>query len=375
MTTTPPEAAQPAPPSRWRIFGPTLALVALVAVYSVYWYVMAGKTRGFLDAFATSPHTGNIAVGWGDLSISGYPYRIEADFTAPSIAAPRAPEAWSWSAQSLEADFLPYSLRHVVLKVDGEQVLRYRDDARTGARRHVLRATAEGTWASYVDVRGAPFGRLAVDINNLVAVKDGEAPNTGERFAAGRFQFHSRPSGEQADGAGAEPLPAGVAESYDVAIQGNDMAIDAADAPRALGSEIELFEAQARLKNASATPNASPAEFARAWATQGGTLTISDMQVKWGPLDMWAQGELSLDAEARPQGRFEAAIADYPGLLKALVAADVVSEKDARIAQVGLGLVAQLQGDEAGRIRVPVVVTGGKVFLGPVPVATIGPLF
>lgn len=368
MTTTPPEAAKLAPRSRWRIFGPTLALVVLAAVWSVYWYVMAGKTRDFLEAFATSHHTGNITVGWGELAISGYPYRIEATFTAPGIAAPLAPEAWSWSAPSLEADFLPYSLRHVVLKVDGEQVLQYRDDARNGGRAHVVRATAEGTWASYVDVPGAPFGRLAIDINNVVAQKDGDLPNTGERFAAGRLQLHTRPS-EETKGADAVPVA-----SYDVALQGNDMAIDAADAPRVLGSEIELFAAQARLKNAMPTPNASPAEFARAWATRGGVLTISDMQVKWGPLDMWAQGELSLDAQARPQGRFEAAIADYAGLLKALVDAGVVSERDARIAQVGLGLVAQFQGDQAGRVRVPVVVTEGKVFLGPVLVARLQPI-
>lgn len=371
MTTTPPEAAQLAPRSRWRLFGPILALVTAAVLWSAYWYVMAEKTRDFIDVFAARHHAGNLVVGWNALLISGYPYRIEAGFTAPSISAPRAPEGWAWSAESLEADFLPYSLRHVVLKVDGEQVLRYRDVSRPGAPAHVIRATAEGTWASYVDVPGAPFGRLAIDINDFVALKDGEAPNTGERFAAGRLQLHTRPS---APPESAEPLPLDAADSYDIALQGDDMAIDAADAPRALGSKIAFFAAQARLKNAVPTPNASPAEFVRAWTTQGGVLTVSDMQVKWGPLDMWAQGELSLDPEGRPQGRFEAAISDYTGLLKALVAARVVSEKDARIAQVGLGLFAQFQGNQPGRVRVPVVVTEGKIFLGPVLVAKLEPL-
>ncbi len=368
MTSTPSEAPARKPVSRARIFGPAIALAVLAAIYSVYWYVMAGKTREFLETFAAEHQSGNVAVNWGGLAISGYPYRIEANFAAPAVSAPNAPEDWSWSAQGLDADFLPYSLNHVVLKVDGEQLLRYRDTVRDGGRRHAVRITAEGTWASYVNVKEAPFGRLAIDINNLVALKDGKAPSTGQRFAAGRLQFHTRPI-EPDKGTPSADV------SYDVAIQGNDMALDNSDAPRALGPRIEVISAQARIKHLPRAANASPVEFGRAWATGGGVVTISDMQIKWGPLDLWAQGELSLDAQARPQGRLEASVADYPGLLKALVRDQVISQKDERMATVGLGIVAELQGDQAGRVRVPVIITEGKIFLGPVLVARLEPLF
>lgn len=366
MTSTPSEAPARKPASRARIFVPAIALAVLAAIYSVYWYVMAGKTREFLETFATEHHAGNVAINWSGLSLSGYPYRIEASFTAPAISAPNAPEDWSWSARGLDADFLPYSLNHVVLKVDGEQLLQYRDTTKNGGRRHAVRITAEGTWASYVNVKDAPFGRLAIDVNNLVALKDGKAPSTGQRFAAGRLQFHTRP---------AEPAKGLADVSYDVAVQGNDMALDNADAPRVLGPRIDIISAQARIRNLPRTANASPGDFGRAWATGGGVVTISDMQIKWGPLDLWAQGELSLDAEARPQGRLEASIADYEGLLKALVKNKVISQKDQRIATVGLGIVAELQGDQAGRVRVPVTITEGKIFLGPVLVAKLEPLF
>ena len=368
MTSTPSEAPLRKPASRARIFLPAIALAVLAALYSVYWYVMAGKTREFLETFATEHQSGNVAINWGGLAISGYPYRIEANFAALAVSAPNAPEDWSWSAQSLDADFLPYSLNHVVLKVGGEQMLQYRDATKEGGKRHTVRVTAEGTWASYVNLKDAPFGRLAIDINNLVALKDGTAPSTDQRFAAGRLQFHTRPA-EPAKGSPAADV------SYDVAIQGNDMALDNSDAPRVLGPRIDIIAAQARIRNLPRTTNASPIEFGRAWATGGGVVTISDLQIKWGPLDLWAQGELSLDAEARPQGRLEASVADYAGLLKALVKNKVISAKDERIATVGLGIVAELQGDQAGRVRVPVTITEGKIFLGPVLVAKLEPLF
>lgn len=295
MTDTPPSALTTKPRTPWRIFVPVLAVGIAFGAYSAYWYVVAEKLRDSIQSFSANAHPGDVAVGWSNLSISGYPYRIAATFTAPVATAPQAPEDWSWQAESLEADFLPYNLRHVVLKVDGAQVLQYRDVSGPAPRRHIVRATAEGTWASYVDVKGAPLGRLAIDINNLVAIRDeGNAARgrkSGERLAAGRLQLHVRPSEETAPG-GTSPVLVSDAGSYDLAIQGNDMAIDNADAVPALGPQISFFAVQARLRNVPANRRASLVELSRDWLQKGGSLAVSDLKIKWGPLDMWAQGEL-----------------------------------------------------------------------------------
>lgn len=378
MTSTPPAtAARTRTP--WRIFAPFLGVAIILGVYSIYWYVAAGKLQTGIEAFATSAHSGDVAVGWSALSFSGYPYRIAATFTAPTITAPQAPEDWSWQAESLEADFLPYNLRHVVLKVDGEQVLHYRDVSASQPRRHTVRARAEGTWASYVDVKNAPFGRLAIDIDKLVAMRDeGERktgkPDSAERFSAERLQLHLRPAEDTATGS-TVPVLAADAGSYDLALQGNDMAIGRADAIPVLGPNISFLAVQARLRNMPKNAKASFVELSRDWLQQGGRLAVSDLMVKWGPLDMWAQGEVTLDDKARPKGTFDAEISDYPGLLKALVKGGIVSQRDAKVALLGMGLVAQLQGSKEGKLRVPIVMNEGKLYLGPIVVATLDPVY
>jgi hypothetical protein len=377
MTDTPPHAAASKPRTPWRIFVPAIGVGIVLGLYSVYWYVAAGKLRAGVENLAATPRPGDIAAGWSALSISGYPYRIAVTLTDPVATAPQTPEDWSWRANSLEADFLPYDLRHVVLKVDGEQVLRYRDVG--GSRSlHTVRATAVGTWASYVDVKNAPFGRLAIDIDDLVAVRDGgeaaEPDKPGERFAAGRLQLHMRPSEDSAPGP-ATPVPADETGSYDIALQGNDMAIDRASSPLALGSEIELIAVQARLRNVPKNAGASLVELSRDWLQKGGSLAVSDLQIKWGPLNMWAQGEMTLDERARPKGTFDTEITNYPGLLSALVKAGVIDERDANLALVGMGLLAQLQGTPEGRLRVPVVMNEGKLYLGPIVVAKLDPVY
>lgn len=353
MTSTPPEANVARRSSR-RIFWPTAALAVGVAIYSGYWYVVAGKVRAAIEGFAAAP-AGSVAVDWRDLSISGYPYRIAATFAAPVLRAPGAPEAWEWSAPSVEADLLPHDLRHVVLKVEGEQILKYRDAAGS----HVISATSKGTWASYVEVPGAPVGRIAVDIDDLVAGRDGGA-GASARFAAGRLQLHAQPAG---------------AASYDVALQGDDVNASHFTAASALGPAIALVSAQMRLKDLPRSAHASFVEVSRGWLAEGGVLAVSDLAVKWGPLDLRARGELTLDAERRPQGRFDAAFADYDALIEALAKAKVVRERDAELALAGLGLVARLQNDEEGRVHVPVLMNDGKLFLGPLLVARLDPLF
>lgn len=381
MTDIPPTsipAKKPRPP--FRVFLPLIGVIVILVLYSAYWYVASNKLRATIEDFAAHAPTSDIMVGWSHLSFSGYPYRIAVTFTDPTVHAPHTPEKWSWAASDIEADFLPYDLRHVVLKVDGHQELHYSDTRGPHARRHVIRAKAEGTWASYVEVKSTPFGRLAIDIKNLKAVRDGALdPNTGnpdgERLAAGRLQLHMQPAADLSP----QTLPSILDDdtgSYDIALQGDDVTLDrGAPTHAVLGSDIKLIAVQARLRDVPHNSSASLVELSRDWLQKGGRLTVSDLRIKWGPLDLWAQGEVTLDAEARPKGQFDAEITDYPGLLAALVKANIIRAQDAKLANVGLGFVAQLQGKVDGRISVPIVMNDGKLFLGPLVVAKLVPIY
>lgn len=368
---------KPRPPLR--VFFPVIGVAIILVIYTVYWFVAADKLRKGITDFVAEANTDRIAMAWNDLSVSGYPYRIELSFAKPVAAAPRTPENWSWSADNLEADFLPYNLRHLVFKVDGEQELHY-SDVGSNPRHHVIRAKAEGTWASYVALKNEPFGRIAIDIKTLRATRDArEAENAVagadiEYLNASRLQLHMQPAAATSSASMPVALPT-IARSYDIALQGDDISLSPNNTTRVLGNHVELIAAQARLRNVPHGRSASLVEFSRDWLEKGGRLTVSDLQIKWGALDLWAQGELTLDARARPKGRFDAEITDYAGLLAALVKADVIREKDARLANVGMGLVAQLQGKSDGRISVPVVMNDGKLFLGPLFITRLDPVY
>lgn len=380
MTDTPPasiSAKKPRPPLR--VFYPVIGVAIILAAYTAYWFVASGKLQAGIKSFVAESKSDNIAIAWNDLSVSGYPYRIALTFAKPVIAAPKTPENWSWSANSLESDFLPYNLRHLVLKVDGEQELHY-SDIGEHPRHHVIRAHAEGTWASYVALKDKPFGRVAIDIKNIKATRDSKDAQTAtdnanvEFLNAGRLQLHMQPAEDNGSPAAPVPVPSGTS-NYDIALQGNDMSLSPNNISRVLGNHIEVIAAQARLRHVPYGRSASLVELSRDWLEKGGRLTVSDLIIKWGALDLWAQGELTLDADARPKGRFDAEITNYPGLLQALVKTGIIREKDAKLANVGMGLVAQLQGKNDGRISVPVIMSNGKLYLGPLFISKLDPVY
>jgi len=380
MTDTPPttiSAKKPRPPLR--VFYPVIGVAVVLAAYTAYWFVASDKLQAGIKSFVTESKSDNIAIAWNDLSVSGYPYRIALTFAKPVVAAPKTPENWSWSANSLESDFLPYNLRHLVLKVDGEQELHY-SDVGEHPRHHVIRAHAEGTWASYVALKDKPFGRVAIDIKNIKATRDSKDTKTAadnanvEFLNAGRLQLHMQPAEDNGSPNAPVPVPSGTS-NYDIALQGNDMSLSPNNISRVLGDHIEVIAAQARLRHVPYGRSASLVELSHDWLEKGGRLTVSDLIIKWGALNLWAQGELTLDAEARPKGRFDAEITDYAGLLQALVKAGIIREKDAKLANVGMGLVAQLQGKNDGQISVPVIMDNGKLYLGPLFISKLDPVY
>lgn len=351
---------------RWGIFLPTIGFLLLVAAYTVYWFIVAGEVRKGVEAFAARGEQG-LEVSWGTFAVNGYPYRIEAGFTSPAARAPGAPEAWEWRGEAAEFALLPYNLRHVIVNLRGLHILSYRDLTAAPPVRNEARATASAAWGSYVDVEGAPFGRLAIDIEELDARHRRGATNTDDALTAKRFQLHTRPAEDDVTGA--------IPGSYDVAVQADGILLEGAQKMPALGQAVEKVAAQARLRDLPETRHVSLVELLREWQATGGTLSISDLIVKWGPLDLTAFGELKLDAGHRLEGQFDAKVTDFEGLLDAMVRDGLVDERDARVALAGLVLVSQFQGNRTDEVRVPVIMREGQLYLGPLAVAKLEPLY
>ncbi|MBI1260538.1 MAG: DUF2125 domain-containing protein [Rhizobiales bacterium] len=350
------------------IFG--AIVIATLLIYAGYWVYVSRALKANLEARLAEGHLGAVNIAAEDLTMGGFPYRIEARLAKPKADAPKSPEKWSWTAQQITAELLPYDPGHVVLKIDGPQTISYTDISRFPQLEESWLIESEGNWASYVAEKGSSFGRLAVDLDQVKATRqNSDASKPVNHFSAGRLQLHTRPA-EQEPGAFL-----GNGNHLDLALQGDDVSMDSFNALPFLGPRLTQFVLQARLRNVGNDDEPSPSRWLHKWVNQNGSLAISDLLIKWGPLDMAAHGELTLDSNRRPQGRLDAEIANYGELVKALITAGRITARDGNLAMAGLGLMSQFQGNEEGRINVPVIFSEGRIYLGPLVVAQLEPLY
>ena len=82
-----------------------------------------------------------------------------------------------------------------------------------------------------------------------------------------------------------------------------------------------------------------------------------------------------MDPNGRPAGTLKASRGNLDALVEALVAADIVGRKTANLAFTGLQALSAIQGEKEGRVRIPIVLKDGVLFLGPLSIARLDPLF
>jgi hypothetical protein len=132
------------------------------------------------------------------------------------------------------------------------------------------------------------------------------------------------------------------------------------------------------VRNAAATIDlASPAlsgiaaaDQARAWRDWGGFVTVRDLQLRWGPLDLRARAKLSLDDRLQPAGKGEAYISGWAQTIDALAASGTIEAGMAQTVKLVVGLMARAPDHSANGpagLSLPFTLKDSTLSVGKIP--------
>lgn len=326
-----------------------LAIAALVVVaalaWSGFWYWQASLRERALEDWLA----GRRADGWvaeaADVHVAGYPSRVDAFVTGLDLADPAG--GWAWKADELQILSLAYKPQHIIAALPGTQVLSTPYDT--------VRMQAEKLRGS---VLFRPTTRLELDhmtfeIGNMqIAGASGWAAEIGKALLATR----------QATGEGVPPF------AHDLAFDASDVALPpelmrALRAGKVLPAEI-----------GSVSLDAMPV-FDRPWdreAVEAGLpalqqLTIRDLHLSWGRLDLRATGKLDVDARGFAAGRLDLTANNWRDMIDVAEQGGMIGQTLAGTLRVGLGLMAQMSG-KRDSVEIPLEFADGQTRLGPIPV-------
>jgi hypothetical protein len=320
-------------------------LMTVVAVWSGYWYIgSSGVQSGFTTWFEERRAEGWVAE-YSDLTVQGFPSRF--DTVVEDIALADPDTGLAWQAQRFQINALSYNPGHVIAVWPNEQLI--------ATPVETYRITSSDMRASLVVGTNT---RLPLERSTLTAEAMEISPeNKDEPTRIANLSL------------GVEIQPASAAPVYRIGLRAEGVAPSVSlraqfDPGDSLPETLEALQAD-MVVEFDKPWDRSAIEVAR---PQPKRIDLTFAKARWGRLELRAAGEVIVDARGVPSGEMTVKARNWREILELAVAAGALPEGFAKTLEDGLSLLSQMAGNPK-TLDIPLGLRGGRVFLGPIPVA------
>lgn len=343
-------------PRRWVALGLAGLAVAL-AVYSAFWWIVAGRFPAVVDAWAAERRATGWLVDYRIGPVHGFPFSLRSEIGGARLAGPGSPAAWTWRAPMILVRARPWRLTHFGFESPG------RHDVTMVANGAEWRIEAVAAAAGGAIVFGtAPWPEVDLAVADLTLTSTARPRPTTVRSIAARLAPNAAPNRPPADPQAASPRL--VATVLDVLLP--------EEPPPVLGRAVERIDLDATWVGRLPPGPLGPALVV--WRDGGGTIEVARLGLKWGKLEIEGAGTFALDSELRPIASSNVRLNGYGQALDDLARAGVVRGRDAIAARLMLGLMARSGRTGRDEVAVPITVQDGWFAVGPARLLRVPPL-
>lgn len=320
------------------------AIVVAMLGWSGFWLLASNGVKSGVSGWFDARRADGWVAEYDDLSVRGYPNRIDTSLTGLILADPET--GLAWEAPFFQLLALGYKPNHVIAVWPPEQVL--------STPLEKLRITSDDMRASLVldPDTDLSLRRSTLSAENMTIDAGSEQGRTGIAaltLAAERVAIEAAPAyrlGLRADGF-APSLP------WRALL---DPGGSLPDRFEALSADLTVtFD---RPWDRFAIEDARP---------QPRRIDIRLAEARWGQLELQLAGQLEVDAEGLPEGAVMVKARNWREILQLGVQAGALPAGLAATLEDGLSLLAGLSGNPK-TLDVPLEFRRGRVYLGPVPV-------
>lgn len=342
-------------PSRWGVFLPVALLALLTVGWSVFWFVAAGKATEAADAWMAREAKRGRTYACAERETSGFPFRIELSCNGATATLPADDGPIVATAPRFVAVAQIYDPRRLIGDVSGPIEV-------TGADGRKATLSFETAQASVAVSSDRRFDRTSIALTapRLVAGAD-------EIGAAKHLELHLRRAPDGADGV------------YDLAVRVEE-ATSPALALVPVGAGPLSGELQVEARGVGDLAPGPTSERLRAFAEAGGRLHVALARVTRGDVAAEAKGDLAINIEGRPEGKFTLTARGVDQFVQSLFGAgeEGGGKKDLLSSLLGVGakmLGAPATLDDRPATAYPVRIANGRLSIGPVKLWRSPPLF
>ncbi len=316
-------------------------IIVLATLFSGYWFVVAAGLDIGLGNWILARQEDGWVAEYSDLSTSGFPTRFETTLKDLELADPRTGVAWS--APEFRIIAPSYRPTHITAIWPHQQTLAspYRDLTITSS-------TMQGLVGFGADT-SLPLTKADITLDKIDIVSDN---NWKVHLGQGSFTIDRDDS---------NPL------SYAINLDAMDVSpaltlFNITDPANILPDAFETLSIKTII-GFDAPWDRKAIERRRPQITN---LKLTILKAKWGDLDIWAAGKLTVDKEGWPTGKITLKAKNWREMLQIGVASGWVPPDAAPKIEQGLAIVAAFSGNP-NTIDAPLGFGDHQVWLGPVP--------
>ncbi len=333
----------------------TLLVLLLLSVLGLpaAWVLSGAVLRHSFDAWVQDRRDDGYALRYAEPELAGFPFGLDVRIADPSVESPKG---WRWRGPALTGGATLWDPLTLALQAPGRHWVEWGPDK----GRLALRLDAAGASgraelafdgrlrradAALTDVaaEGPLPGPLHIDRLDLV-YRDPPAPNPAGAAAA---------PGDLLVTALGVDLPPGLALP--------------------LGPRVELFLVEGRIEGP--LPAEADRQSLALWRDAGGLLDIQRLKLRWGPLQLEAEGQLALDKELRPTGELTSNLRGGSDLVEHLAERKMIAERAAGALKLAIFALSR-SADDGGPpvVELPISLKDGLLYLGPVALFRLRPV-
>jgi hypothetical protein len=322
-----------------------LTLIVAAGGYTAFWFIIAGKIEQGLAEWAEGARAQKIAASWHGLRVGGFPFAFDIELTEATLRDEAMNPVAEIRMPLVAANAHPWNFR-------------------------VWHLRAPQGLSAVAGAEAKPVARMSArTAQGAVSATAEDGATIWLSLDEPRFE-----SGEQVGARMADlwlilpPRPPETHRESNLALAGDLHDVTLPQAPNPFRNQLDELAFGMTVKGA--VPSGPPRQAATAWRDDGGTAELDNLTLRWGKLAVTGSGTLALDSELQPIGGFSGAIEGYEELMSALVAAGRMKASDARLARIGLAMLAKAGPNGRPAIAASFTIQNGEMFLGP---AKLGP--
>ncbi|MDG1430624.1 MAG: DUF2125 domain-containing protein, partial [Paracoccaceae bacterium] len=308
-----------------------LVIVAAIA-WSGYWFWSASVQKAAIEGWFDNRRSGGWVADFSDLTVKGFPNRLDTTLTAPRLGDPDV--GVIWETPFLQLFRLSYNAKHLIAVLANEQTIKT-STREIGVTTSDLRASLE-----------------IEDLNTV----------TPERFILVAEDFKLETTDDRTLGIDVAQISAEATAHPNT----YRLALDARGLKGALPGWIESDTNNAidRITVDLEVQLSGPINLAHTTQLQPESITIHLAEAQWNGLSIAAAGDVEIGTAGTPVGRVTLKLRNWRELIAAERQTGRLSQRALNQIDITLSLISGLSGNPE-TLDLPFDFVNGKIWLGP----------